>query len=224
MRRGVSAIIPCRNGERYLGACIASILAQPCPELEVIVVDNGSTDRSAEVARALGSRVHVIVEAEPGLARARELGVAAAQGAVFAFSDADDLWASDRLPHQLDHLAGLDARAISTGLTQPFITPELGEIPADFDPRPQFFRHPGAMLIPRPVFETIGSFGVGTGHDTIEWIGHAVDQGVGFVRFDQVVQHRRVHGANHSRAEGLRTSDFARSLKAVLDRRRGGAE
>src|SRR5262245_53817465 len=114
----LSVIIPCRDGERYLAEAIAAILDQDCDDFEIVFVDNGSTDASAEIAAGFGRRVRVVVEPEPGIGKARNRGVLAARGRVLGFSDADDRWAPSRLPDQLRHLEALPANAISTGLQQ----------------------------------------------------------------------------------------------------------
>jgi cellulose synthase/poly-beta-1,6-N-acetylglucosamine synthase-like glycosyltransferase len=67
--------MPVFNGERYLEATLASVFAQTYPEIELIVVDDGSTDRSLEILDALGDRVVVVRQQNRGPAAARNLGV-----------------------------------------------------------------------------------------------------------------------------------------------------
>ncbi len=83
----VSVVVPARNEEDYIGACIDAILRQDPPPDEVIVVDNGSRDRTAEIARAKG--VRVVHEPRPGLHLARQAGLEAARFEVVANTDAD---------------------------------------------------------------------------------------------------------------------------------------
>lgn len=82
-----SFVIPALNEEACVAACIRSIDAQHDGAVEIIVVDNGCTDRTAEIARQLGCRV--VCEAKPGLSHARNRGAAVAQGEVVCFIDAD---------------------------------------------------------------------------------------------------------------------------------------
>jgi glycosyltransferase involved in cell wall biosynthesis len=96
----VSVIIPVFNGRPWIGQAIESVLAQTVPAREIIVVDDGSTDGSGEVARGYGERVRVIARANAGVAAARNRGMRAASGDLLAFLDADDVWLPSKLEHQ----------------------------------------------------------------------------------------------------------------------------
>ena len=100
----ISVIIPAYNAEKYIGEAIESALNQTRPAKEIIVVDDASTDRTAEIARSFGERVKVLVnEVNSGPGHSRNAGVAASTGDYLAFLDADDKW----LPVHLENLAGL---------------------------------------------------------------------------------------------------------------------
>lgn len=88
MSRGLSVIVCAYNEERYLAACLHSILAQTRPPDEVIVVDNASTDATAAVASVIPG-VTVVHEPAKGLVRARAAGRAAAGGELLVYLDAD---------------------------------------------------------------------------------------------------------------------------------------
>lgn len=93
----VSAIIPAYNRRDYLPRAINSALAQTVPVAEIIVVDDGSTDGSAELVKSLyGSRVRVVQQANAGVAGARHRGIQEASGEWIAFLDSDDEWLPDR--------------------------------------------------------------------------------------------------------------------------------
>lgn len=103
----VSVIIPLYNTEQYIEACLASVLRQTHRELEVIVVDDGSTDGGAAIAeRVADERVRVERCANRGVAAARNRGLVLARGEVVSFLDADDLWYPDKLAEQLAVLRG----------------------------------------------------------------------------------------------------------------------
>src|SRR5262249_41927852 len=80
----VSVVVPVRDGERYLAEALDSILAQTHAPLEVIVVDDGSTDRSAEIARGFAPRVRCVSQEHRGVAAARNHGVSLARGEAIA--------------------------------------------------------------------------------------------------------------------------------------------
>jgi glycosyltransferase involved in cell wall biosynthesis len=98
----VSVVVPVRNGERFLGEALDSVLAQDYEPVELIVVDDGSTDGSGDIAGARGA--HVIRQEGGGLAAARNAGLAAAQGELVAFIDADDVWLPGKLVRQVEYL------------------------------------------------------------------------------------------------------------------------
>lgn len=92
----VSVVIPCFNAARTLAETLASVAAQSRPAAEVLVVDDGSTDGSAELAREAGARV-IATGGNQGPSAARNLGVQAAACDLVAFVDADDLWTGEHL-------------------------------------------------------------------------------------------------------------------------------
>jgi glycosyltransferase involved in cell wall biosynthesis len=103
-RPTVSVVIPCYNGERFVRDAIDSVLGQTRTDLEVIVVDDGSTDDSPRMVEALLSdpRVRLLRHgSNKGIAAARNTGIAAACGEYIAFLDQDDLWLSNKLQVQV---------------------------------------------------------------------------------------------------------------------------
>lgn len=111
----VSVIIPLYNTEKYIGACLASVLAQTHRELDVIVVDDGSTDGGAAIAeRVADERVRVERIANGGVGAARNRGLALARGEAVAFLDADDLWYPEKLAEQIGVLRG-DHEVVAVG-------------------------------------------------------------------------------------------------------------
>lgn len=97
----ISVVIPCHNGARDIAEALDSVLAQTVTPLEVIVVDDGSTDESPQVLARYGDRIRVIRQDNTGLAGARNTGLAAARGEFIALMDHDDLCEPHRLAWQL---------------------------------------------------------------------------------------------------------------------------
>lgn len=110
MHPSVSVIIPCYNTAPYLREALDSALAQTPPPLEVIVVDDGSTDDSAAIAGSYGPPVRVVRQANRGQAAARNRGIAEARGDWIALLDADDVWLPQKTARQFEALeeAGRD--------------------------------------------------------------------------------------------------------------------
>lgn len=103
----VSVVIPLYQTERYIAETLQSVLAQTLADFEVIVVDDGSSDRGPAIARAVGdARVRVVRQNNRGLAGARNTGIRNARGRYIALLDADDLWEADKLAR---HVAAMDA-------------------------------------------------------------------------------------------------------------------
>jgi glycosyltransferase involved in cell wall biosynthesis len=121
----VSAVTIVRDGERFLAEAIESVLGQTYRNLELVVVDDGSTDRSAEIAelfaRGAPDRVRVVRHADRGsrgMSAARTLGVRTARGEVIGFLDADDAWLPDKIAEQVAVLDAHPAAGMVYGRTQ----------------------------------------------------------------------------------------------------------
>ena len=112
----VSVIIPAYNSATWIDATLQSVRAQTHRNLEIFVIDDGSTDATREVAERhaqLDPRVVVLAQANAGVAAARNLALSKARGRYFAPIDADDLWVSDKIERQLE---AVDARQETVGL------------------------------------------------------------------------------------------------------------
>lgn len=103
MSPSVSVVIPAYNAEAFIGKALESVLAQTCPPLEVLVIDDGSTDGTAALAAA-SPGVRCLRQANAGVSAARNRGIDEARGQFVAFLDADDTWEPEKLATQLDLL------------------------------------------------------------------------------------------------------------------------
>jgi glycosyltransferase involved in cell wall biosynthesis len=205
----VTAAIPVRDGEAYLAEAIESVLSQNRPCDQVIVVDNGSSDRSAEIAAGFGSAVEVVPEPCPGIGAARNAALRAARGDYLAFLDADP-----RLQLVFGHV-------------RQFVSPDLAaeeaeglRVPAD----PQPGQYIGAMLARREAIEAIGPWAEDLRvSDGLAFLLRARELGLEQAMLAPTVTLRRLHGGNHSIQNRDQRAEFARHLKRSLDRRRGAA-
>ena len=220
----VTAVIPVYNCERYLGAAIRSALAQTEPPGEVIVVDDGSTDGSAGVARGFGAPVRCLSEPHGGLSASLNRGIEQARGAFLAFLDADDLWVEDKLARQVAALAAEPTLDGVFGHVEQFVSPEIDPAgrPALSDALrvvPGYLS--GTLLIRAEVCCRVGLFDtrwqVG---NFVDWYLRAREAGVRDVMLPEIVLRRRLHADNMGVRERESRSAYARILKHALDRRR----
>lgn len=152
----VSVIIPVYNGEKFISEAIVSVRAQTYAPLELIVVDDGSTDQTAQVVQALGADIRYVYQPNQGPAAARNHGLALAQGELIAFLDADDLWPVDKLAHQVACLAVDEQVQLVWGNTQ--ICPYQTDAAPTPPPAPNRAPLLGSLLCRRTVFQRVGLF------------------------------------------------------------------
>ncbi len=180
----VSVVIPAYNAEATLGRAIDSVLAQTFDDFELIVVDDGSTDRTLEAARGRSDRVQVVHSPHLGPGEARNRGAAVARGRYLAWQDADDVWYPTKLARQVELAESDDDLEFITGnyrymdqtgrwlgkgfQRNPWLMARIAEsshrgcIVFGRDDVPMFVRHSfGAtitMMLKRTLFERIGGF------------------------------------------------------------------
>jgi glycosyltransferase involved in cell wall biosynthesis len=167
----VSAIIPVFNGERTIARAIDSALAQRFDgEVEIIVVNDGSTDATAEILRGYRDRIIVVTQTGRGVAAARNAGVARSKGELVAFLDADDEWLPSklaRLTEELDSdpscgLAYSDVIVVDEGKgprSESYILGDFRRAPEMRDLlRAWWHIFPSAVVMRRSLFEAAGSF------------------------------------------------------------------
>lgn len=220
----ISTIIPCHNGDRYLAAAIGSVMNETYRPVEVIVVDDGSTDRSGDVARGFGDAIRYHRQPHSGSGAARNCGIELAGGDFLAFLDADDLWVEDKLARQMAALTADPSLGIVCGHAELFVSPELpDEVKARVrvDQRRMPAQLPGALLVRRAVFERVGAYSSQfTTATEMDWFMRATEQGVKTLMLPAVVLKRRIHATNHGILRRDARQDYVRVLKAALDRRR----
>jgi glycosyltransferase involved in cell wall biosynthesis len=227
--QAISVMIGVYNAEAYLAEAIESALGQTRPPDEVIVVDDGSTDASAEVAERYGRAVLVARQENAGNGSARNHAVRLASGDLFAFLDADDRFTSNKLELQADALDADPALDVVFGHVREFASPELtAEQRASIrppSPEPRPWTAPNLMLIRRESFMRIGPFSedlrVGV---TVDWYARAKDAGVHAAMLPEVVLERRLHLTNNGLRERDSRSQYLRVLRASLERRRAHRE
>lgn len=217
-RPHVSVVIPVYNGDRFLAAAIQSVLDQNYEPLQLIVVDDGSTDCSAAVARQYPA-VQLIQQRNRGLSAARNAGVRAARGALLGFLDADDLWTAGRLDAQICFLLANPMSEMVYGRTRQFLDP-CCRIAVHFT---EFSDAPSAssLLIWRTAYDRVGDFdeSIRVGQ-YLDWHGRAVLKNLALSFQEIVVQDRRIHDRNTGIVLSGARPEYASVLRAHLARKR----
>jgi glycosyltransferase involved in cell wall biosynthesis len=222
----VSAIVPVFNGERFLAAALESIFAQDYQPVEVIVVDDGSVDGTADAARSF-NRVHYLWQVNQGVASARNAGIAVAHGAFLTFPDADDLMAPTKFSAQVGYL--LSHPAVGCVLTRQEVFFEPGVTPPPWVQRDLIFGDawgvgPLSMMARRDVIERVGGFDPRyVPADGMEWLGRLREHGIGIAVLPEILMHRRIHEANTSYQNKAMVQGLLKSLKRKLDSQRARA-
>jgi len=144
----VSVVIPARNAAPFLGDCLRSVLAQSYPPAEVVVVDDGSEDGTADVARSFGGRVRVLTNPGRGVASALNFGIESARFGLIAHFDADDLMRPNKLARQIPLFAPHRASSLGFVGSDLLMFDEYGPDDATFlDRRPGLRRaHPPGLV------------------------------------------------------------------------------
>jgi glycosyltransferase involved in cell wall biosynthesis len=223
----VSVVIPCYNGERYIADTIRSVLRQNHDSLEIIVVDDGSTDGSRSVVASFHGDVAYLQQPHAGAAQARNLGVERSSGALLAFLDADDLWTDNALRALSAPLERNPGLGMTVGLMEQFVSPELpdgAKAGFRFSPDPVPARMCGTVLIRRSEFDRVGALSPQlTSGEFTDWILRAEAAGLTFATVAERVLRRRLHLMNHGVVRRDARQDYVKVVKAALDRRRAAA-
>jgi len=221
----VSVVIPAHNSGPHLRATIDSVLAQSHGPLELLVVDDGSTDGTPETVESYGPAVILLRQSRRGHPAARNTGIRAATGEFLGFVDHDDLWTPDKLSRQMECFAREPQLDLVFGHICNFFSPELtaeecSRLKVPLDPLPGLLQ--GAMLARRASFDRVGLFPEDrTVGDFLDWYGRAMLAGLHTHMLPETVLHRRIHRSNHQRRyRDAIESGYLRAVKELLDRRR----
>ncbi|HNQ02026.1 MAG TPA: glycosyltransferase family A protein [Syntrophales bacterium] len=219
----VTVIIPVYNGRQYLPEAVESALGQTYRPVEVIVIDDGSTDNSLEVASRYGS-VQVYRQDHGGLGAARNAAMARATGRFLSFLDADDVWLPGKLDLQIRALEADPSVDMVFGYVEEFISPELDDgarraLRCQEGPLPGVIA--GTMVVRRSSCDRVGPFETGWQvGEFVDWYARARERGLRSLVLPEVVMRRRLHKSNMGVRLRDSRADYARILKAALDRRR----
>jgi glycosyltransferase involved in cell wall biosynthesis len=163
----VSVIIPTFNRAQWVGEAIQSVLEQHTAEFEVIVVDDGSSDDTADVLKLFSDKIRVLTQTNRGVSAARNAGIAAAGGDLIAFLDSDDLWLAGKLSAQIEFFR-THPGALICQTDEIWVRNGVRVNPRQRHRKPQgdFFERslqlclvsPSAVMMRRTLFDVVGFF------------------------------------------------------------------
>lgn len=216
----ISVIIPAYNAAPFLAEAIMSVLSQECPPGEVIVVDDGSVDDTADIARSFGTSVRLLSQQNAGPGEARNLGVRNAHGTMIAFLDADDIWLPDKLKLQIAVFDANPALSMVFGCVEIIRDSDLHDRSQDEISIYEGL-HAGTMLIKRDAFLNVGYFATGLRvGEFLDWYARAVECGLASLVLPNVVMRRRLHEHNLTRMEESQSrAAYLDVLRTALRRR-----
>jgi glycosyltransferase involved in cell wall biosynthesis len=225
----VSCVIAVFNGQAYLHEAIDSLLAQDYPHVEIIVVDDGSTDRTADVIQRYGDRLRALSQPNCGVSVARNRGVEMASGRLLCFLDADDLLDPCKITAQVSAIMLNPELDFCDCHTSYFWSPEISAEVLERDPRylDAFWRKPlpghiSTWMFRRELWERTGRFSDALRYsEDTDWFSRARDTGMRRLTLPEVWTHRRLHSGNVTAQRPVeQVADLTDVLKAHLVRRR----
>jgi glycosyltransferase involved in cell wall biosynthesis len=220
----VSVVIPAWNAAATIAETLESIARQTVPPGEVILVDDGSTDATAEVAQRAHPGIRVFRQQRAGAAAALNRGVRECSGPLLAFLDADDLWVPGKLETQLGILDNDPQADAVIGSMEMFLCPSVSAEEARryrLPEKPQVARLLGALLARRAVFDRVGSFAedLHLGH-SIDWFDRAQAIGIRFAVAEATVFRRRIRPGSLSHRDQEKDRVYLEVARRALARRR----
>lgn len=216
----ISCIVPVYNGEEYLRETLGSVLDQTHRPIEILVCDDGSTDRSRAIVEQYGAPVEYLYQAHTGLAAARNLGIRAARGEFVAFVDADDLWHAGKLALQIDRFRQRPELHLCWTYLENFVDGAAGAAAGSngaFAPVPGL--SPVTLLARKEFFERVGLFNPKLVHSSeLEWCMRGRRAGAVEEVLPNVLVRRRLHPNSGSARHGARSrEEHLHTIKVLLD-------
>jgi len=220
----ISTIMTVYNGEKYIKEAIRSILDQNYPNLDVWVIDDGSTDQTKEIATSFGETVNYIFQKNSGIAAGWNNGINSSGGDYLAFLDSDDIWTAGKLQRQMKFLQSHPQVMASFGYMEEFYSPGLpDETKKKYKCNEQAVPgySAGTILISRKNFMEVGIFNQQWEKGIFsDWFLRAKEMNTSMHMDEKVMLKRRIHENNHGIKKRDKYVDYVRMLKASLDRKR----
>lgn len=216
----VSVIIPVFNGEKYIREALDSVFSQTYQNYEVIVIDDGSTDRSSEIIHSYSSILYFQQENQ-GVASARMVGISHAKGELIALLDQDDLWPQEKLSLQVAQFDRDKTCQCVIGKAHYFAEEKIPEkFKKERLTRDMLSYLPGVVMAKKELFQRFGfSSSYLNGSDT-DWFFRLKEAKVPITKLDATLLQVRIHSSNNSHKKQLQYGDLLKVLKNSLARKR----
>jgi glycosyltransferase involved in cell wall biosynthesis len=219
----VSVVIPVYNGEAFLHEAISSALHQTVTPREIIVIDDGSTDRTFQIASGFGPPVLCYRQEHQGPPAARNCGIERATSEWIGLLDSDDVWPNNSLELQLNQAATDPTVQVVAGYARLWTHSEgiLLPQPSGIGEEPRLFLGWGSVLIRKSLFSRLGMLNAQfLCCDDWDWFMRARELGIRMHIHNGLVLHYRRHGQNLTNNHALNNRFVIKMLKQSLDRRR----
>jgi len=217
----VSVIIPVYNGEKYLAEAIDSLIQQAYQPKEIIVIDDGSVDHTAEIAQSY-PQVRYLFQVNQGNAAACNAGIDAARGALITFLDGDDIMLPDAINNRVAYIIQNPAINCLISMHLSFLEPGM-EKPAWLRAEELSEGHFGCgyFIAKKSFLEKVGGFDPKYQNLVdIELLFRAKDLGFQIDKFPEVVILRRIHDKNLSQKVSLARANMLKMVQASVERKR----
>lgn len=213
----ISVVIPSYNGEKYIKECIESIQAQDFPH-EIIVIDDISTDKTAEIARQMGARV-LVNDVHKGQVAGKNTGIREARGNYWLTIDQDDKLRPGALRQLYEEMQKSPDNYIIMAMLKDFCSPDTPDEAKYCKPKPFRGILTGSTLFKKEVFDKIGPFreDIITG-DVIDMTNRMAKTGLTITNADFVACDRRIHSHNFGRTN--QKDEYKDYLKVLRERMR----
>jgi len=225
----ISVVIPTYNHGQFIEEAIESVLAQTYKNLEVIVIDDGSTDNTRQALEKYNKEINYIYQKNIGVSSARNRGISVAKGELIAFLDSDDAWLPEKLELQADLMS--ENKSISLVACGVYITDYLGGIKREWTPKNPLthteflgqlrirndFINSSSALVRRECFKRIGGFdeSLQFGEDWDMWLRIAKYYEMRFVEKPLVKIRKHSNLRSYSKVEIIKT-DIKKIIKNNL--------
>ncbi|PKN53282.1 MAG: hypothetical protein CVU55_01285 [Deltaproteobacteria bacterium HGW-Deltaproteobacteria-13] len=218
----VSVIIPVFNGEHFIQEAVDNVLSQKYPALEMIIINDGSTDGTDAAIKNLPADIRYFTQDNNGPAAARNKGIRDASGEFIVFLDADDLWPENNLNIMVDEMLRNPDMEVIRGYAQLMeVNKASGRYEYVGNPKESFPHYIGAAIYRKSAFEKVGLFdpALRFGEDS-DWFIRAAEMSLPVKRLEETSLYVRRHGGNMTEGRNMLELNVMKVFKKSLERRR----